>query len=270
MTRRPNEGPDLKLVEELLFAPCRLDLHRFTHAETVAGRTPDFRVTRDGQLVAYCEVKSPRDDWLDNLLSSAPPGQIVGGGRNDPTFNRVARHIEKAATQFDAVNSARAVPNILVFVNHADTGHYGDLVETVTGLFHAASGERYVTMAHISEGRLAAPKYRIDLYVWFDVRSRRVQGYLFNEAFPDNVRRVCELFGLTAPERKSEPPITATVADCEAALERAYRVLEVARRDNVPLEEMMIYHRRVAACRDALEEARRPRAYPCADVVIVE
>jgi hypothetical protein len=75
MARGPNEGPDLKLVEELVFAPHGLDLQRFSHAEPVAGRTPDFRVTCDGRLVAFCEVKSPRDDWLDEQLASAPSGQ---------------------------------------------------------------------------------------------------------------------------------------------------------------------------------------------------
>jgi hypothetical protein len=96
------------------------------------------------------------------------------------------------------VNSARAVPNILVFVNHADVSHYGDLVETLTGMFYATSGERYVTMAHISEGRIAEAKQKVDLYVWLDARTRRVQGYLFNQEFPNNVTKACGLLGLDA------------------------------------------------------------------------
>jgi len=92
--RKPDEDPDLKLIEELIFAPRGLELQRFSHQET--GRTPDFRVLRAGELAAYCEVKSPRDDWLDNQLDVAPPLQLVGGLRPDPTFNRIARHVEKA------------------------------------------------------------------------------------------------------------------------------------------------------------------------------
>src|SRR5262249_31410695 len=53
-------------------------------------------------LKAFCEVKSPRDDWLDDQIEAASPGQIAGGARSDPTFNRIARHVDKAASQFDA------------------------------------------------------------------------------------------------------------------------------------------------------------------------
>jgi len=262
MARGPNEGPDLRLVEELVFARRGLDLQRFSHSETVAGRTPDFRVTRGRQLVAFCEVKSPRDDWLDDLLATAPSGKIVGGARNDPTFNRIARHISKAAAQFDAVNGGRKVPNILVFVNHADTGHFGDLQETVTGMLHTTSGDRYVTMRHISEGRIAKSKYQIDLYVWIDVRSRRVQGYLFNEALPDNIRKVCEMLHLNQPNTKVNGATGRTVADCEADLEKAYRVLEQARRESVPAEEMEIYHNRIEACRDEIAGMCSPEPDP--------
>ena len=198
MTRKPDEEPDLKLVEELIFAPKGLALQRFSHSETVTGRTPDIRVLRKGKLAALCEVKSPRDDWLDNQLDVAPPLELVGGLRPDPTFNRVARHVEKAATQFDAVNADLAVPNILVFVNHDRASHFGDLRETLTGMFHAEGGERFETMNYISEGRLAEPKKRIDLYAWIDGRKKRVQGYLFNEAVPARVTGICELLGLDA------------------------------------------------------------------------
>jgi hypothetical protein len=56
--------------------------------------------------------------------------------------------------QFDALNRSHAVPNILAFVNHADESDWRDLWETVAGTFYVDSGKRYVTMAHISEGRI--------------------------------------------------------------------------------------------------------------------
>ena len=65
-------------------------------------------------LAGYCEVKSPRDDWLDEQLERAPPGMIVGGGRPDPTFNRIARNIVKAVKQFDAVNPDHSLSNVPV------------------------------------------------------------------------------------------------------------------------------------------------------------
>jgi hypothetical protein len=193
---KPNEDPDLRLVEELLFAPRNLVLQRFSRAETLTGRTPDFRVFRADELAAFCEVKSPRDDWLHDQLDDAPPLQLVGGLRPDPTFNRIARHIEKAATQFESVNAARVVPNILVFVNHDRASSFNDLRETLTGMFHSAGGERFETMSHISEGRLGEVKRGIDLYVWIDAQTRRIQGYFFNESVPERVSKVCELLGL--------------------------------------------------------------------------
>jgi hypothetical protein len=194
--RKPDEDPDLKLVEDLIFAPTGLTLQRFSHQETVAGRTPDFKVLRAGELAAFCEVKSPRDDWLDNQLDAAAPLQLVGGLRPDPTFNRIARHVEKAATQFDAVNAGLAVPNILAFVNHDKASNFSDLRETLTGMFHVEGGERFETMTYISDGRLAEAKKRIDLYVWVDKRRKRVQGYLFNETDPLRVKIIGELLSL--------------------------------------------------------------------------
>jgi hypothetical protein len=202
MARAPDEDRDLELIEELLFAPRGLQLQRFTQAETLAGRTPDFRVLKAGNIVAFCEAKSPRDDWLDDRLDVAAPMQLVGGLRNDPIFNRIARHVEKAASQFDAVNPGRTLPNILVFVNHDKASSYNDLRETLTGMFHAESGERFATMTYISEGRLGQIKRRIDLYVWIDARTKRIQGYVFGEASPEHVRAICELLGLDASKIK--------------------------------------------------------------------
>jgi hypothetical protein len=270
MTRGPNESADLKLVSELVFASHDLDLQRFSRSETVAGKTPDFRVTRGNRLVAFCEVKSPRDDWLDEQLESTPSGQIVGGARNDPTFNRIARHIQKAAMQFDAVNSSRTVPNILVFVNHATTGHYGDLLETVTGILRTANGKSYVTIPYISEGRIADTKTQIDLYVWIDFQSRRVQGYLCNETVASHMRDLCKMLHLNWPKIEVSGTTSRTVADCEADLEKAFRVFEQARREAVPADEMTIYLDRVEACRDELARALAPEPDPeppCVEII---
>ena len=193
MARAPDEDPDLKLVEELIFAGTGLTFERFERAET---RTPDFRVRRGCALVAYCEVKSPRDDRLDEQLDGAAAFEIVGGARSDPTFNRIARHVAKAATQFEAVNADRAVPNILIFVNHADASGFADLHETLTGTFFAESGEQYKTLIHIAEGRIREARSKIDLYVWIDVKTRRAPGYLFNDANPKHVATICALLGI--------------------------------------------------------------------------
>ena len=84
-----DESADLALVSAWL-EQCGLTATRFTQAEMQVGKTPDFRVVRGGELVAYCEVKSPNDPWLDEKLEEVPAFTIVGGARSDPTFNRLA------------------------------------------------------------------------------------------------------------------------------------------------------------------------------------
>jgi len=191
--RPPNEESDLQLVHELVFAPRGIRTERFTNAELVAGRTPDFRLLEGDKLAAYCEVKSPRDEWLDDLLDTALPGELVGGTRRDPVFNRIARHIAKAATQFEAVNRDPVVPNILVFVNHDEQSKFGDLVEVLTGEFRAANGQRYPTMKDISEGRIGVSKHKIDLYVWLEARTKEMKH--FCGSTPGRVSAACTLLG---------------------------------------------------------------------------
>lgn len=142
MARAPDETADIDLTDELLFRPRGLVLERFPPEEIGRGKTPDRRVIQGGHLVAFAEIKSPRDDWLDEQFQAAPPGAVVGGARRDPTFNRIARQVQKAARQFKAVNPLRHDPNILVLVNHDIAAHYSDLHETLTGEFHASTGER--------------------------------------------------------------------------------------------------------------------------------
>ncbi len=193
--RGPDEPADLAIVEEI-FQSWGLTPQRFTKAKIRAGRTPDYRVLRGNDLVAYCEVKSPRDDWLDEQLEEAAPGEIVGGLRNDPVFNRLSRMIEKAASQFDAVNASRDVPNILFLVNHDDVSNYGDLRETLTGMFFTDDGERHPTLKHVSEGKIREAKFRIDAYAWFDRKTHRIQGWVFSESIPEHVDTICSMFGI--------------------------------------------------------------------------
>jgi ribosomal protein L24E len=44
-----------------------LRAERFCKAEIRAGKTPDYRVHRNGEFLFFCEVKSSREDrWLDD------------------------------------------------------------------------------------------------------------------------------------------------------------------------------------------------------------
>jgi hypothetical protein len=195
MTGTPSEKRDLCLVSAKLQG-YGLQTLRFSKEEARAGKSPDFRVMDGVRLFAYCEVKSPRDEWLDNQLDQAEPGEIVGGLRSDPVFNRLSKMIEKAAEQFDAVNPHRSVPNILAIVNHDDASYADDLIETLTGMFHADNGTRHPTLRHVSEGRIAEVKNRIDLYVWIDGQTERVRAYIFSWSVPAHVDALCAGLGI--------------------------------------------------------------------------
>jgi hypothetical protein len=190
-----DEQADLDLVAAYL-ADRGLSTERFSHAETQTGRTPDFRIRQGGAVVAYCEVKAPNDPWLDELMDDAPPLTIVGGARSDPIFNRLARLLTKADTQFAAVNSDRAKLNILAYVNHDDASRYHDLVETLTGYFHSDDGTKYPTMLHIAEGRIGEAKRRIDAFLWFEGKTRRMVGAVINEVDQERVQQLCVLLDI--------------------------------------------------------------------------
>lgn len=193
--RELDEQRDLDLVAAYL-ATKDLIVHRFPHTETQTGKTPDFRVMRGEDLVAYCEVKSPNDPWLDEQLDTAPPGSIVGGLRDDPVFNRLSRHLAKASKQFDAVNPHRTAFNILAYVNHDDASNFNDLVETVTGYFHAESGRRFASMLELANGRLLEPKRKIDAILWFEASKQQFVGAMVNDADDTREQQIRDLLRL--------------------------------------------------------------------------
>jgi hypothetical protein len=79
-------------------------VERFSKEEMRACKTPDFRISRNGEFLFYCEVKSsPSDKWLDEQLNDTPC-KLAKGARNDPIFNRLTTDIYEAVKQFDAVN----------------------------------------------------------------------------------------------------------------------------------------------------------------------
>ena len=125
---------------------------------------------------------------------------IVGGSRPDPTFNRLARLLNKADAQFAAVNSARDALNILAYVNHDDASNFNDLLETLTGYFHADSGRKYPTVRHIAEGAIGDAKQRIDGFLWFKANTgclAHIRPHiLVNEYDEERKLRLCALLGV--------------------------------------------------------------------------
>lgn len=189
-----NEKADLEVVEHLIVA-CGLATERFSKVKLRSGKSPDFRVLQNGKLVAYCEVKSPHDDWLDQQEAEAGGQGIFGGGRPDPTFNRIGRQIEHAALQFESVNPNHILPNVLIFVNHDESSGFGDLYETITGCFVSEDGHHHPTAKNVSEGKIRESKLIIDLYAWIDLNAKRPRWLLTDPNLP-HASKCISLFGL--------------------------------------------------------------------------
>ena len=68
---RPTEDADIRLMQELIFQPSNVVLQRFSKQEMANGKTPDFKLMKGSELCGYCELKSPRDDWVFQLPDSS-------------------------------------------------------------------------------------------------------------------------------------------------------------------------------------------------------
>jgi ribosomal protein L30 len=111
-----DEEADRALMLQLLFKGHDVEAVRLPEGKK---KSPDFKVIKNGELKGYCELKSPRDDWIFAVPKDLKAGEIREESREDPTAHALARVIGKAAAQFDAVNPDHAQPNILVIMSHA-------------------------------------------------------------------------------------------------------------------------------------------------------
>lgn len=171
-------------------------------------KTPDFRLSLGGVEVALCEVKSfQRDGWLEDQLKNAPPGELVGGLRNDPILNRITNAIHTAFKQFESVNSDHRLLNFLFLVNHGTSAKPEDLDRVLTGYEDPLHGRFDPTCWQFSEGRIREEKSKIDLYVWWDFLKPdqlRIRRYFFGS--PDTRSAVCDLLQLDPSGIKNIPP----------------------------------------------------------------
>ena len=174
---------------------------RFSKPETRAGKTPEFRVSGNGEFLFYCEVKSIAPDrWLNKQLKDAAPGELVGGARNDPIFNRLTADIHQAIKQFDAVNKDQKHPNVLALVNHDDMCGFNDLLGILTGNFYANDGTAHPIYRKFSHGRIKDEKGRVHLFIWLDVQKS--DHLLFTETNETHHATLCTVFRISQNEIK--------------------------------------------------------------------
>ena len=168
---------------------------RFSKQEMRESKTPDFRVLLDDSVIFFCEVKSSlRDRWLDKRLEAVQPGDLAGGARNDPIFNRLTSDIHDSVKQFDAVNSGLEYPNVLALVNHDDMCGFNDLIAVVTGNAYTEDGEVLPIYKQYSEGRTKHEIGKIDLFIWLD--DFKPERLFFGRTNQERKSALCEIFGL--------------------------------------------------------------------------
>jgi hypothetical protein len=202
MPRKPTEGADTKLMQELVFQPSNVVLQRFSKEEMAKGKTPDFKLMKGSGLRGYCELKSPRDDWVFELPGDTKPGESVAETRPSPTSNNLARQIESAVEQFDAVNPDHKLPNVLVIANHAPGRTRSDLHVALTGI-QVPDGPRLFTLEPDRQKQICEAARRVDLFLWIDPQTRTWQ-----HAYPsDAVHRetACALLGIEIGKEDGAP-----------------------------------------------------------------
>jgi large subunit ribosomal protein L30 len=191
--RTPDEAADAALMKRVLFDLHGLTLERVTKRKDEKG--PDFKIKKGQDFVGFCELKSPRDDWMLEPVQGDNPEM-----RQDPFYRNLANHIETAMMQFDAVNPDHAVPNVLVIVNHALDKDRRDLRMVFEGV-PVPNGDPIHVMAKQQQMQDAAK--RIDLFFWIDAREPLPPSPLF-AANARHAKAACDLFGI---DPKSEKPL---------------------------------------------------------------
>ena len=177
-------------MKRMLFDLHHLKLERVKKRKDEKG--PDFKIMKGRQLVAYCELKSPRDDWILEPVQGENPET-----RQGPFHRNLANHIETAVMQFDAVNH-HAVRNVLVFVNHALDKDRRDLRMVFEGV-PVPNDKPIPAMAKQEQMQDAAK--RIDLFFWMDAREPLWPKLVSNAP---HAKAACDLFGI---ESKGEKPL---------------------------------------------------------------
>jgi large subunit ribosomal protein L30 len=191
-----DEVADKRLLRNLIFEPRGLSAEDIPEDDN---KTPDFRLLKDGTLRAYCEMKAPTDGDLFDFPNDLALDEIRVEVRKDPAILNLARHIAKAAKQFEAANPDRGHPNILVIVNHARRKGPADLRMALEGI-RAPDGRRFFPLVNdadqwkVQQGVWEAARC-IDLYVWVDPQKRTWQA--FRPAGAPRLAEACDLLGIS-------------------------------------------------------------------------
>ena len=157
-------------MRSLAFDLNGITLERYSDAALKSGKTPDFKLLKNGTLHGFCEVKSPRDDYVFD----APNESGFAVRENVPTRRKLGSHIRQASKQFEAVNPGHKLPNIVVFVNHASGLERADLFATLSGI-PVPGGHPLELLPPKMQRRVREAARGIDLFVWIEPKKGTCQ-----------------------------------------------------------------------------------------------
>lgn len=190
-----DEAADAALLRELAFAPQAIVPEAYPDAELRRGKTPDFKLLKDGKLSGYCEMKSPLDDYIfETPVDGAPAIR-----KNVPFYRKLGSHVRDAAQQLEAVNKEHNLPNIVAFVSHSPDIERRDLIATIAGLpIPGGDSPQFILGRKMQQQVIEAAK-KIDLFLWINAKGRKLQHLSPNGAQHQQV--ALDLLGL-----KNEAP----------------------------------------------------------------
>jgi large subunit ribosomal protein L30 len=191
-----DEAADAALLRELAFDPRAIVPEPYPDADRKRGKTPDFKLMKDARLSAYCEMKSPRDDYIFEM----PPDGGPAIRKNVPFYRKLGRHVRDAAQQLEAVNPDRKLPNIVAFVSHCPDIERRDLIATIAGLPVPDSNRRVPLLGRKLQEQVIEAARKVDLFLWVDAKGRTFQHLSPNGA--QHEQAALDLLGL-----KTEAPV---------------------------------------------------------------
>jgi large subunit ribosomal protein L30 len=185
-----DETADRALMRELAFNPNSIVPELYSDAELKRGKTPDFKLLVDGELRGFCEMKSPRDDFI---FETPAEGEAVVR-ENLPFYRKLGSHIRYAAEQFRAVNPDHKHPNVLAFVTHSSDIERRDLLATIAGLPVPGSDHRVFMLSRKMQQQVLDAARHIDLFLWIDAQKGSCEHLSTNGA--PRQKATLDLFGL--------------------------------------------------------------------------
>lgn len=163
-----DEAADAALLRELAFNKKGIVTESYGAKNKT--KAPDFKLVKDGDVKGFCEMKSPRDDFIFETPKDGAPAVR----KNVPFYRKLASHIRRAAKQFDSVNPNHTLPNVLVFISHSPEIERRDLIATIAGLPVEGGNPIFLLDRKMQIEVLKAAR-RIDLIIWIDANEKTYQ-----------------------------------------------------------------------------------------------